>query len=302
MGELCEIFLDQDVYQPGETVTGKIMCNFDTENQVNGIRVLMKGRAKVYWKEGRYTVYQDDKMYFEFETALVDNETTFAPGLYEYPISFELPNALPSSMEETHGNVRYKVQAVIDRPWSFDHVCRLPFTVYSVNNLNEMEDLNQPTQSVEEKIPFALFGQSPPIKVLVNLPQSCYAPNDTVSFFVKIINESAVCIEDVRFRIIQGYTFYARNRSTQHISYISEECANTDFEVKGESEGQWNLEITVPADIFIGVLDDCDVIKIFGSYGEKYVFRFLTPILLLTCHWCLVLEIKIETLFRNVFT
>ncbi|KAF5304211.1 hypothetical protein FQR65_LT08018 [Abscondita terminalis] len=274
MGELCEIFLDKDVYEPGDTVTGKVVCNFDTENQINGIRVLIKGRAKVYWKEGRYTVYQDDKTYFEFETALVDNDTTFPIGTHEFPISFDLPGTLPSSMEETHGNVRYKIQAVVGRSWSFDYVCRLPFTVYSIHNLNQFEEINQPIQCAEEKIPFALFGESPPIKILVNLPQSCYAVNDTISFFVKVINESAVSIEDVRFRIVQGYVFFARNRSMQHISYESDEYVSTEVKVEGESENQWNLKMIVPSDIFIGVLDDCDIIKIFWKLRGEVCLPF----------------------------
>ncbi len=67
-----------------------------------------------------------------------------AAGKHEYPFSFTLPSAIPSSYEGIHGNIRYTMKAIIKRPWyKADLVSdEIPFTV-NVNvglnrNPNEM--------------------------------------------------------------------------------------------------------------------------------------------------------------------
>ncbi|KAF5296324.1 hypothetical protein FQA39_LY12541 [Lamprigera yunnana] len=274
MSEGCEIYMDKDIYHPGDVVSGRVECTFPSECKINAIRVVFRGRAKVYWKEGRYTVYQDDKVYFQKESELLESETIFNPGIYNYTFTFALPETLPSSMEETHGNVRYKVIAIVGRTWAMDYVSRFLFTVYSMNNLNLMGHLNRPVKYEVEKTPFALFGEPPPIKVIINLARNGFFFDEFIPFSAKVVNRSAVNIEEIRFKIIQGYSFHVRKHSIQHCSYTSPEYAIIDSGVSAESEDEWGLELRVPSDIFIGSFDDCEMIKIFWKLRGEVCLPF----------------------------
>ena len=60
-------------------------------------------------------------------------------GQHVYPYQFQLPANLPSSYEASIGRVRYFIECVVDRPWKFDYKAKLPFTVNSIYDLNQVE-------------------------------------------------------------------------------------------------------------------------------------------------------------------
>jgi hypothetical protein len=57
-------------------------------------------------------------------------------GFHKYPFSFSLPHNIPCSFEHADGYIRYTAKAVIDRPWRFDHECKIAFTVVTPYDLN----------------------------------------------------------------------------------------------------------------------------------------------------------------------
>ena len=56
-------------------------------------------------------------------------------GSHRYPFTFNLPSNVPSSFEGEVGYVRYTAEAVMERPWKFNHVTRSAFTVISIVDL-----------------------------------------------------------------------------------------------------------------------------------------------------------------------
>ena len=66
----------------------------------------------------------------------VDSLVKLPRGYNQYPFSFQLPYNIPCSFEHNVGYVRYTVNAVIDRPWKFNHECKAAFTVVSSLDLN----------------------------------------------------------------------------------------------------------------------------------------------------------------------
>lgn len=57
-------------------------------------------------------------------------------GFHKYPFTFSLPSNIPCSFEHVNGHIRYTTKAVIDRPWRFNHECKIAFTVVSSYDLN----------------------------------------------------------------------------------------------------------------------------------------------------------------------
>ena len=64
-------------------------------------------------------------------------------GEHKFPFSFQLPSCgLPHAFEGKYGYVRYKVMAIIDRPWKFNHETQRLFSVVGIGlDLNSMPQL-----------------------------------------------------------------------------------------------------------------------------------------------------------------
>ncbi|KAK5638351.1 hypothetical protein RI129_012646 [Pyrocoelia pectoralis] len=207
-------------------------------------------------------------------------ETKFEPGHYSYPFTFNLPGDLPSSMDSTYGNVKYKAKAKVDKEWSIDYTCKKFFTVYTCNYLSTMfcVTVTSPIELVEEKIPSSLSVNGP-IRLTVNLPKDCYAPNDMVTFVAKIKNDSSTTVKELRFEIVQKFSFQNNTKSREDILSGSEEFAVIDSVVEPHTEKLWDLELRVPANTFIGTLPNCETIKV---------------------HWILKGEVRLPFPHRNM--
>ena len=59
-----------------------------------------------------------------------------APGSYELPFQLQLPLNIPSSFIGEYGKIVYRIKAVVDRPWRFDHETHTFFTVDGLYDLN----------------------------------------------------------------------------------------------------------------------------------------------------------------------
>ena len=71
-----------------------------------------------------------------------DSRLELPAGQHCLPFKFQLPTRpLPCSFEGTLGYVRYFTRAVIDRPWTFDHVTKRAFTVSGIPyDLNKVQN------------------------------------------------------------------------------------------------------------------------------------------------------------------
>lgn len=274
MEDKFEIILNKQVYKPGENVDGIVRYTVSSEDKVKAIRIKFKGRAKIYWKEGRYTSYSGQETYFETESDLLSEETELVPGVYDYPFQYALPSQLPSTMEEIHGTVRYYTQATLDKPWTMDNVIREAFTVNSYNDLSTMPELKLPVEIMEEKVPLSIFGGSSAIKVQINLPQTGYKLKDTICFSARVKNESNVDVNEIRFKFVQGFQFYAENKSTQHDSFTDEELIVNDGNVPAGTEKKWNLELKISPDTYAASLENCEIIKVFWELRGEICLPF----------------------------
>lgn len=270
MAGSCEIVFEKEIYHPGESINGKLNCNFFTPCTVRDIKITFSGRAKVAWKTGKHTNTKCEP-FFDMESSLLQCETKFEPGTHAYPFTFNLPDNLPSSMDSASGNIQYKAKGKIDKEWSLDDTCKKFFTVYACNYLSTM--CSSPVELVEEKIPSSLSVNGP-IRLTVNLPRDSYAPNDMVTFVAKINNDSSTTVKELRFQIVQDFSFHTDTKSTEDTVSGSEEFAVVDSVVNPHTEKLWNLELRVPADTFIGTLANCEIIKVYWRLKGEVCLPF----------------------------
>ncbi|KAF2905351.1 hypothetical protein ILUMI_00824 [Ignelater luminosus] len=189
------------------------------------------------------------------ETNLLLCETTFPPGVYSYPFTFNLPNLLPSSMDEMYGSIRYSVKAIIDKPWAIDYECKKIFKVMSYKDLTTIDNITKPAEFSVEKRPFSLLDDSKPIKITVNLPISGYVPSQMISFSAKIKNDSDVDVAEVRFKLAQGFVFHVKENIASIDSLVGQEYAIVNSGVPSKSEKSWDLELRIPHNMFNGNLN-----------------------------------------------
>lgn len=73
-----------------------------------------------------------------YNNFLGGDDDELPPGKYVYPFSFLLPDNLPSTYDSEYGYIRYKIEAVVNRPWKFDYECDIFIIVVSPIDLNKI--------------------------------------------------------------------------------------------------------------------------------------------------------------------
>ncbi|KAK4878698.1 hypothetical protein RN001_011204 [Aquatica leii] len=274
MKEGCEILLEKTTYSPGEVITGTLQCTFFSEHKVKGVRVIFFGDANVNWSAGKYVNYEDEKQFLKSDLVVLASETTFQPGTYNYPIVFTLPAHLPSSLEAKYGSIKYKIEAIISRPWAIDYETKKTFEVFSFHKLQESLP-NNPVKVTEEEVPTSFFKkQTGPVTIAVELPQNAYAQNEVISFEATINNESSISVKKVRFQLIQGYQFHVGKESTEQITRVSKAFVVIDCTVPSGTQMSKTLELKVPGDMPIALMGDCELITAFWKLRGKVRLPF----------------------------
>ncbi|XP_072765508.1 arrestin domain-containing protein 2 isoform X2 [Anoplolepis gracilipes] len=140
-------------YTPGELVTGNVIVDLAREKSIRALKLSIKGEANVSWERRRSNKnsqghrhtqvdhFRANEQYFNLTYYLFGNTTgngdvRMPAGFHKYPFNFSLPYNIPCSFEHANGHIRYTTKAVIDRPWRFDHECKIAFTVVSSYDLN----------------------------------------------------------------------------------------------------------------------------------------------------------------------
>jgi len=121
------------VYFAGSIIEGTVVMELSKSKKMEGISIVLSGKAYVHWTEERTTGTGEDE---RRETVdFTGSETVLKPmsiqlwgngkdkeklkaGRYEFPFKFELPSKLPTSYEshtgEVTGYIRYALKSMIE--------------------------------------------------------------------------------------------------------------------------------------------------------------------------------------------
>lgn len=197
-----EIELDKDVYYAGETLSGCVLVQ-NTENvKVQGIRLVLRGKAHVEWritKAGERRTVRDDEYYIDEKKVIwgkdkhEDGGIPIMPrGNHRYHFQFKLPeSALPSSFESKIGTIRYYIRMTMDIPYSSSPQGIKYFTIVGPH-IDCMDDKYlTPTRASDKRNSCCLCCNRGPVSLQAELERSAYCCGENIRLKTMIQNGSA---------------------------------------------------------------------------------------------------------------
>ncbi|KAF5300362.1 hypothetical protein FQR65_LT00983 [Abscondita terminalis] len=251
------------------------------------VRIKFNGRAETEWYESkseynaltkkhqtRRMRYSAEEVYFDEEFTLTEGGENFMlpAGKHTYPFSYILPRHLPSSFEGSHGNIRYVIKAVIDRPWKFDYEAKIQLEISSPLDLNYIPGSRDPLYTSAEKHVSCCWCKSGPITLDISLPVRGYCTGQQINIGAYVQNMSNVSADNVKFRLYKIFEFISHIPS---IHYKFEErfvAECVDGGVGAHGEKSWTSIVPIPSNEVYPNLTPCSIINIYYQIKAKVVF------------------------------
>ena len=244
---------------PGQTINGRVILHCQEQKKLRGIYLTLVGRAYVHWTErypsgnGEVTTIHcgAEEPYFNFRVNLWggEGEQQLPPGNYEWPFSFQLPSvALPTSYEGYCGNIRYWLEARMDRPWKFDHVTKFAFTVLERVDLNlSQEDLNAPRRGEGQRTVGCLCCKSGPVTLAVSTDRGAYCAGEKILLNAWLENNTNHEMRMMTATLRRKVTFYSAQGYRQLLHDFVAQIKTTGGIPAGQTL-EWNQEpLPIPA-------------------------------------------------------
>ncbi|RLU22954.1 hypothetical protein DMN91_005232 [Ooceraea biroi] len=212
-------------YSPGELVTGNVIVDLAREKTIRALKLSFKGEANVSWERRRTTKdsqghshthvdhYRANEQYFNLVYYLLGDtadEVRMPAGFQKYPFSFSLPHNIPCSFEHADGYIRYTTKAVIDRPWRFNHECKIAFTVVTSYDLNahSQQCLGLDDEVTESLCCFCFNMGS--IRLRIRIPTTGFVPGQSIETMINLDNTSSVGVTKICFKLQRSLVFHAK--------------------------------------------------------------------------------------------
>ena len=114
-GPFFQIILDNANFHENSTVTGFIHFELTKEQPLLEVYFTLLGWENVLWKERRTTgsrkrrrtkivIVKDAMRCCDYRFLMMKSENYFKPGMYTYPISFQIPTGLPGTYVHRSGS------------------------------------------------------------------------------------------------------------------------------------------------------------------------------------------------------
>ncbi|XP_072938024.1 arrestin domain-containing protein 3-like [Epargyreus clarus] len=246
------------VYFTGQTISGKLIFDEESELTFRGIYVIFKGYCKVHWRtantmilNGRqitthYVNHNSYEEYFNEKFYLVGSENgeeMIKPGHHEYSFEFLIPPDCPSSLEGTAGHIRYELTAVVERGLKTDPEKMALVQIIAPLDLNTEPDVNKSVELTLEKVFHSWFVRSGSVEAVVKLPRAGYCPGQSIPIEVSCTNIGSVPIEAIALKLVKEITFHASGTKTEKETLTELKLE----EVPANTTRSFTVELVVPA-------------------------------------------------------
>uniref|UniRef100_A0A1I8GWQ7 Arrestin_C domain-containing protein n=1 Tax=Macrostomum lignano TaxID=282301 RepID=A0A1I8GWQ7_9PLAT len=217
------IFDDADVnlnavYRPGQFIKFAIHLNLLEPTKCKAVYVGLFGDSSVHWTEQVQSGGDDssETVHYSSQEKYID-ETVYIytnhhpAGEFIYPVSFQLLPTAPASFESSIGNIRYYIQARMDRSWNKSNMVKKFFTVIRDFDLNlcRPEEIGPYNATGEFNVTCnacicfncsSCYGK---VLVRVELPKKAFVPGEHVHVTGEISNFSKTALQSVKLEIYQ---------------------------------------------------------------------------------------------------
>lgn len=283
MGKLqkFEITFDNPsaVYFAGQTITGTVIIILSEHMNMQGVDLTFRGGANVDWEQSEKDSetndwvtyhYSASETYFDHEIPLMrKDQESLSAGEHFFPFAYTLPISAPSSFEGVHGSVRYYCKAKINRPWKFDSVCKMPFTVNSLLDLNREVTAREPITREKHKTFCCLCCASGPLSFVVRIDRTGYVPGESIAINAEIDNLSDKKISCSSAVLRTKITYHAEGQTNSEKKEIAE--IKHGSVPAGQSDA-WSGELMPIPPLPPSFLGGCQIIEI-----EYYVEFCVEP-------------------------
>lgn len=236
-----EIHLDHDIdeqyqYEPGESLTGKIVLQLGEDVSVKAIKVQIRGEAMVSLDDGKTNDPITASEIYVDETVSVLEEassTSLQKGAHSFPFEYSLPTSLPSSFIGKHGNITYVVKGTLKQGYENQvgigsTITSEPFLVRRRQDLRAHPELFRPSSArlmKSSKCSF-LFCTNRQLEAEFTVAKTGLLPSDDIIINAHICNNYPQSIISTQAILILNSTFHARNQMRQHTLEINKKVDN----------------------------------------------------------------------------
>ncbi|XP_034948778.1 arrestin domain-containing protein 17-like [Chelonus insularis] len=224
--EQFKILLDKipHIYYCGQTITGKVLIEFDSIIAVAGLTLNCKGEGHVKFTH-RYIGLKkkcvSEELYLQHEIELIKNgrsEVEMKSNIFSFNLN--LPEKLPCSFEGRYGRVRYSIQATLDISENLSIFSdKLSFTVAPIFDLNNHPLAPLP---ISENYTKTFMGYAEPLTISTFLPVRGYVPGQTVPLKINLKNESNINIKKIRVVLKKVVNYRSLENVRKHKEIVVE--------------------------------------------------------------------------------
>lgn len=264
---------NKNVYSAGETVSGHVAVDLRGDMKIRGIRIYMRGLAKVHWSESRggghqtgsYTKYYDaEEEYFYMRQVLFGKDEheggsnpILRTGHHELRFTFQIPcGRVATSFEGKYGRIRYWLKAEIDKPWGFNSKTKRAFTVIDHIDINT-QSLLTPQTGYQEKTVCCGLCVAGNISMSIRTDRKGYCPGESIAISAEFQNGSSRRLKP-RATLYQHTTFYADGKSRSVRNAVASLQGST---IRGRRTEPWNNKLLKIPPI-TPTLSNCGIIRL----------------------------------------
>ena len=237
-----EIHLDHDIdeqyqYEPGESLTGKIILNLADELNVKAIKVQIRGEAMVSLDdETRKTdPLTASEIYVDESVSVLDEPsgTTVSKGENSFLFDYTLPSNLPSSFIGKYGNITYVVKATLKQGYENQvgigsTITSEPFLVLRRHDIKSHVELLRPRNAeiVKASKCSFLFCRNSKLEAEFTVAKTGLLPTEDIIINALITNNYPQSIVSSQAILTLNSTFHARNEMKQHNQIVNKKIDN----------------------------------------------------------------------------
>ncbi|XP_037942940.1 arrestin domain-containing protein 17-like [Teleopsis dalmanni] len=186
-------------------------CGFE------GILLKVSGKATSRWREKQLSYSKYYAGHEEYLSSLIyllgseDNtRSTLGMGVHTYSFACQLPHNCPSSFEGRYGSIRYVVKVTLIRPWKFDQTYTRGLSVLKTVDLNyEAPVLRLPMNSENYKTFCCGPFKTEPLKLELQVPQTCFVPGQNIPVSALIINNTNIAVSEINFSLVMLVRYFS---------------------------------------------------------------------------------------------